>query len=82
MRYVKNSPLRLKKFREYAYLLSIESKASLTLDVRTRWNSTYLMLQSAYLYDKVFEKFDECESSLRADLADKVPDYLDWMNVQ
>ena len=40
------------------------------------------MLQYACLYDKVFKKVDECESSFRADLADEVPDYLDWMNVQ
>ena len=82
VRYVRNSPLRLKKFREYSDLLGIESKATLTLDVPRRWNLTYLMLQSTCLYDKVFEKFNEYESSFRGDLADEVPDYLDQMNVQ
>ena len=36
VRYIRNSPARLKKFRDLAYLVGIECKNSLTLDVPTR----------------------------------------------
>ena len=82
VRYVKNSPARLHKFREFAYLLGVESKCSLSLDVPTRWNSTYVMLQTACLFDKVFEKYEECEHAFRADVGDDVPEFMDWLSVK
>ena len=57
VRYVSNSPARLHKFREFADLIWVNCKCSLSLDVATRWNSTYDMLKTACLFDKVFEKF-------------------------
>ena len=36
VRYIRNSPLKLRKFREFADLVGVESKASLFLDVPTR----------------------------------------------
>ena len=54
----------------------------MSFNVPTRWNSTYLILQTACLYEKVFEKFDECEPAFRCDLGDDIPDYLDWISVQ
>ncbi|XP_031095079.1 zinc finger BED domain-containing protein RICESLEEPER 2-like [Ipomoea triloba] len=68
VKYVWNSPARLKKFRDLAYLLAIEQRSSLCLDVPTRWNSTYLMLQSALTYQKVFESCEESDSSFKSDL--------------
>ncbi|XP_019154354.1 PREDICTED: zinc finger BED domain-containing protein RICESLEEPER 2-like [Ipomoea nil] len=63
VRYVRNSPARLKKFRDLVDWLSIEQRSSLCLDVPTRWNSTYLMLQSvrtsALTYRKVFESLEQ-----------------------
>ncbi|XP_019173583.1 PREDICTED: zinc finger BED domain-containing protein RICESLEEPER 2-like [Ipomoea nil] len=59
VRYVRSSPARLKKFRDLAEWNVIEQKSSLCLDVPTRWNSTYLMLQSAITYEKVFESLEE-----------------------
>ncbi|KAJ9547385.1 hypothetical protein OSB04_019928 [Centaurea solstitialis] len=44
VRWVRGSPSRLHKFREFADLLEVEEKSSLCLDVPTRWNSTYMML--------------------------------------
>ena len=55
VRYIRNSPTRLYKFKEFADLLGVESKCSLSLDVATRWNSTYVMLKNACLFDKVFK---------------------------
>lgn len=54
VRYIRNSPVRLTKFREVADLVGIESKACLSLDVPTRWSSTYLMLKTATVFEKAF----------------------------
>ena len=78
MRYIRNSPVRLRKFKEYSELLGVELKCSLCLDVPTRWNSTYLMLQNACEYEKIFEKYEENETALRSNLGDDVLEYLDW----
>ncbi|XP_031100840.1 zinc finger BED domain-containing protein RICESLEEPER 2-like [Ipomoea triloba] len=81
VRYVRNSPARLRKFRDLADLLGIEQRSSLCLDVPTRWNSTYLMLQSALTYQKVFESCEESDSSFKSDLGDSVPNFMDWESV-
>ncbi|XP_031122619.1 zinc finger BED domain-containing protein RICESLEEPER 2-like [Ipomoea triloba] len=81
VRYVRNSPARLKKFRDLADLLGIEQRSSLCLDVPTRWNSTYLMLQSALTYQKVFESCEDSDSSFKSDLGDFVPNFMDWESV-
>ena len=77
VRYIRNSHAMLHKFREFADLLGVETKCSLSLDMPTRWNSTYVMLKTACLFDKVFEKYEECEHAFRADLGDDVPYLLD-----
>ena len=77
VRYIRSSPSRLKKFKEFSDLIGIESKTALYLDVATRWNSTYLILKSAIVFEKTFEKYEENELSLRADLGDDIPDYSD-----
>ena len=45
IRYVKASPNRLQTFKRCVEKLKIESKAILCLDVATRWNFTYKMLE-------------------------------------
>ena len=82
VRYIRNSPARLRKFREVANLVGIDSKACLSLDVPTRWNSTYLILKTASIYEKAFVQFDESESSFRADLKDDLLDYFDWISMK
>lgn len=82
VRYVRNSPARLKKFRDLADLIGVEAKSSLTLDVPTRWNSTYLMLKNAVTYQKVFEAYEENDSSFSHDLGESVPDFMDWHSVE
>ena len=47
VRYVKASPNRLQTFKRCVEKVKIESKAILCLDVATRWNSTYKMLENA-----------------------------------
>uniref|UniRef100_J3LXK4 HAT C-terminal dimerisation domain-containing protein n=1 Tax=Oryza brachyantha TaxID=4533 RepID=J3LXK4_ORYBR len=59
VKYIKNSTSRLDKFKKYAELAKVDSEAFLRLDVCTRWNSTYLMLHSAIVYEKAFPRYDE-----------------------
>ncbi|XP_031131905.1 zinc finger BED domain-containing protein RICESLEEPER 2-like [Ipomoea triloba] len=82
VRYMRNSPARLQKFRELADLIGVEAKNSLVLDVPTRWNSTYLMLHTALLYQKVFEVYEDHDPSFKSDLGGNVPNFLDWEVVE
>ena len=43
------------KFQECVQQASINTGIGLRLDVLTRWNSTYLMLESAIKYQKAFD---------------------------
>ena len=46
-RYMKSSPNRFDKFKACVEKEKIHSKSLLCLEMSTRWNSTYLMLESA-----------------------------------
>ncbi|XP_048323252.2 zinc finger BED domain-containing protein RICESLEEPER 2-like [Ziziphus jujuba] len=59
VRYVRSSPSRLQKFKECLSQEKIDSKSLVCLDVLTRWNSTYLMLESALKFQKAFERMEE-----------------------
>ncbi|KAM3338049.1 zinc finger BED domain-containing protein RICESLEEPER 2-like [Capsicum galapagoense] len=54
VKYIRQSPARCKRFQECCEDVDINSKKSLCLDVSTRWNSTYLMLNRVV----------ECENGL------------------
>ena len=58
VRYVKSSPNRSQTFRSFMERLGMESKSLLSLDVPTRWNSTYIMLETAEKFEKVFLRMD------------------------
>ena len=58
VRYVKSLSNRNKTFRIFMERLGMESKSLLCLDVPTRWNSTYLMLETAKNFEKVFLRMD------------------------
>ena len=77
VRYIRYSPSRLRKFRDFFDFLGIKDKCSLCLDVPTHWNSTYPMLKTACIYEKFFKVYEENESSFRADLGDNVPEFYD-----
>jgi hypothetical protein len=59
VRFFKNSPSRLVKFKECAALEKVDNKAFLSLDVYTRWNSTHDMLAAACTYEKAFTRYAE-----------------------
>ena len=58
VRFIRQSP-RLQIFQECAVAEKIESKASLSLDIPTRWNSTFKMLSTALVYEHAFTKYSK-----------------------
>ncbi|KAF1865855.1 hypothetical protein Lal_00023529 [Lupinus albus] len=65
VRYVKSSPSKLKIFKECIETELIESQSLVCLDVSTRWNSTYLMLEHSEKFEKAFDGFYDQESDFR-----------------
>ena len=58
LEYVKSSPNRNQTFKSFVKRLGIESNYLLSLDVPTRWNFTYLMLDTTKKFEKVFLRMD------------------------
>ncbi|CAL9020868.1 unnamed protein product [Prunus brigantina] len=54
IKYVRGSQGRKQKFLDCAAQVSLECKRGLRQDVLTRWNSTFLMIDSALFYQRVF----------------------------
>ena len=50
VKYVEGSQIRKQKFLECVALVSLDGRKSLRQDVPTRWNSTFLMLESSLYY--------------------------------
>ncbi|TXG73419.1 hypothetical protein EZV62_001998 [Acer yangbiense] len=59
VKYVKSSPNILERFKKCVAHEKIETKGLVVLDVPTKWNSTYLMLESALKLRKAFERLGE-----------------------
>ncbi|KAL2938242.1 Zinc finger BED domain-containing protein RICESLEEPER 2 [Bienertia sinuspersici] len=81
IRFVRSSPVRLQKFKNCVKQEQIESKRQLCLDVETRWNSTYLMLEYASIYRKAFDFLETSDGGkFKAKLSKtlSVPTDEDW----
>lgn len=55
-KFVKSSPARLAYFRRCAHECNMNSKTMIALDVTTKWDSIYLMLEVAIKYEKAFNR--------------------------
>ncbi|KAL4293436.1 hypothetical protein AHAS_Ahas18G0127900 [Arachis hypogaea] len=55
VKYVKSSPMRCESFKACIERESINYKGVVSLDVETRWNSTYLMLEAAFKLRAAFD---------------------------
>ncbi|KAL0381264.1 UNVERIFIED_CONTAM: Zinc finger BED domain-containing protein RICESLEEPER 2 [Sesamum angustifolium] len=56
-----------RKFNDYAVEENIQSKKSLCLDVPTRWNSIFMMLETALIFEGVFERYEIYDADFRND---------------
>ncbi|KAK4480811.1 hypothetical protein RD792_011662 [Penstemon davidsonii] len=73
VKYLKMSPSRLHRFTEIVKQLQLPISKGLILDVSTRWNSTYAMLESALIFKDVFPRYKE-----RDPYYQWLPSYEDW----
>ncbi|XP_074557014.1 zinc finger BED domain-containing protein RICESLEEPER 2-like [Curcuma longa] len=71
------TPKRDEKFIETARQLKVPCTKKLELDCKTRWNSTYLMLNTALEYEAVFARLKQRET-----LYKRVPTQEDWSKVR
>ncbi|XP_017982312.1 PREDICTED: zinc finger BED domain-containing protein RICESLEEPER 2-like [Theobroma cacao] len=85
VRYFRQSLTRLVKFKECAVSARVKNKCLLCLDVNTRWNSTFLMLDTTLKFQRAFVSFELCDNGYIPELiksGDGVPDDRDWANVR
>ena len=75
-KYVKFSLSRMTKFKSCIEQKNITCAKIVCLDVKTKWNSTYLMLCTAKKYEKVFELLVEEDNQFI------VPSITDWKNAR
>lgn len=73
VKYFKMSPQRLHKFADIVKQLQLPVSKRLILDVPTRWNSTYAMLEYALKFKKVFSMYQERDPSYVW-----LPSAMDW----
>jgi hypothetical protein len=87
VKYIRNGGSRMVKFKEIVEEDKLTKNPYLTSDVPTRWNSTYLMLKSAIVYEKVFTRLADEDMTYVMDLAEEKggcghPDEIDWQNAR
>lgn len=70
-KFVRSSPARLATFKRCAKEASISCEVSVSLDVSTRWNSTYLMLDVAEKFEKAFKRLEYDDSQYLVALANE-----------
>ena len=85
-KFVKSSPSRFASFKRCAEEVSVSTKAMLILDVPTRWNSTYLMLDVAEKYEHAFYRYEYVEAAYVLNLisseGEGCPKEIDWQRAR
>ncbi|XP_058776849.1 zinc finger BED domain-containing protein RICESLEEPER 2-like [Vicia villosa] len=76
VKYLLNSETRCKSFKKIVDELQLEGRMQV-LDTKTRWNSTWLMLSTAYHYREVWPRYAEENGAFLSFL----PDANDWEDV-
>ncbi|KAJ9553289.1 hypothetical protein OSB04_017334, partial [Centaurea solstitialis] len=80
VKYTRSSPARLQRFRECVEKVKVATKGLVCLDVETRWNLTYLMLESAIKFEMAFDMLEEQDNKYKSKLLSSkgVPIEEDW----
>ncbi|KNA24520.1 hypothetical protein SOVF_015220 [Spinacia oleracea] len=80
VKYVRSSPARLQRFKACVQQEKIENKSLMCLDVETRWNSTFLMLESVLKFQKALILLSKNDGRFRAEFVkfDGLPNDDDW----
>jgi hypothetical protein len=73
VKYVRGSQLRKQNFLQAVNQMSLDSEKGLRQDVPTRWNSTYLMLETAIHYQRAFSYLEMIDSNYK-----HCPTALEW----
>lgn len=83
VKYVRSSPARLQKFKACVEEEKLNSNSLVCLDVETRWNSMYLMLESAIKFKKVFANLLMKDSALQNEMVKfgGDPTNMEWKQV-
>jgi hypothetical protein len=76
VKYVRGSQGRKQKFLKAVNQVSLDSHKGLKQDVPTRWNSTYLMLESAIYYRSAFSYLEMTDSNYK-----HCPTTVEWEKV-
>lgn len=74
VKYWLGTPKRIEKFEETARQLKLSTSKKLSEDVKTRWNSTFLMLENAMPYKDVFQRLRQRDNRYK-----NVPTEEDWV---
>ncbi|KAH0744720.1 hypothetical protein KY290_032713 [Solanum tuberosum] len=91
VKYVRSSSTKTRNFLKCVEMQKIECDKMLSLDVPTRWNSTYLMLDTIEKFEKAFERLDLYDGNFTSFLATDVCEdgsiagsiqNKDWANVR
>lgn len=78
VRYVKSPPSRLSKFKECLEQLKLPTNCGICLDVKTIWNYTYLMFESAIKVRKAFYFLELKDRAYKHEMTDSLPSHVDW----
>ena len=68
------SPKRYEKFEEMVCQIRVNCTKKMGLDCPTRWNSTFLMLETALIYKDVFARLKQRETGFKC-----CPSDNDWI---
>ncbi|KAK9053724.1 hypothetical protein SSX86_024798 [Deinandra increscens subsp. villosa] len=74
IRYLRSSPSRYQCFKECVEKERIEYKRKPCLDVETRWNSTFLMLETTLKFVKAFDRLRDVNFNYRSYFDSEVED--------
>ncbi|CAN0826992.1 Zinc finger BED domain-containing protein RICESLEEPER 2 [Linum grandiflorum] len=91
IRWVRASAARIAKFNTQVDAQGIQSKKMVSLDCPTRWNSTFLMLETTIIYENVFTVLQAIDETFEEDVNEKKtsdgvplgpPTAEDWKSVK